>query len=233
MPAGALAAAKSTERARVNLFRAARSCLQMMAYRGYVAEYAMGSRVHSEEDALTQLRQLLDADAADAAEENHSVLLDCVVPPDPPKYTTAWATNLTPGTRLMVVVLSTGKIDALRGLEESMASFEVDSAIMLTRAALTSYSRNYLKNKPSLEHFLFEELQGLPLRHKLTPPHLCLNPELAKVIRSRYKDAKMPAILTTDNAARCLGVPAGTCIAVRECVGREHGMLTFFEVRDL
>jgi hypothetical protein len=225
-PAKALAAAHEQESARVTLLRAIRTVFVMLDARGFVCTG----------DKQAILREFESPKRAAEAEQHNEILFDAVVPDRPTKYTSAWALELTPGTRLLVIVTSVTNVGMMRDIVQSMSD-DGDAcryAIVLHRNELTPFSRKFLTELDPATHvvepFLMSALQAPINTSKLTPQHVPLNAQYVAAVRKRYPTGYFPRLLTSDAMIRFLGLPKGAVVLVRECVGREQAVLTFFEV---
>ena len=223
-PAKALAAANIQESARVTLYRAIKTVFVMLEARGFECT----------SNTAGILREFESPKRAAEAEQLNEILFEAVVPQDVPMYTSAWALDLKPGTKMLVIITSVTNVGMMRDIVQSMTDEASQYAIVMHRNELTPFSRKFLTDlDPSthiVEPFLMSALQAPINTSRLTPKHVPLNQKYAATVRKRYPTGHFPRLLTTDAMIRFLGLPKGTIVMIRECVGREQAMITFFEV---
>jgi hypothetical protein len=225
-PAKALAAAHEQESARVTLYRAIKTVFVMLEARGFEC---VGNQADILQEFETPRR-------AAEAEQQNEVLFEAVVPDAPARYTSAWALGLPAGTRMLVVVVSVTNVGMMRDIVADMGSGtdKAQYAIVLHRSELTPFSRKFLAELDATTHvvepFLMAALQAPINKSRLTPRHVPLNAQYAAVVRKRYPTGHFPRLLTSDAMIRFLGLPRDTLVMVRECVGREQAIITFFVV---
>jgi DNA-directed RNA polymerase I, II, and III subunit RPABC1 len=177
-----------------------------------------------------------DAARAAVAEGDNEVLIEAEVPAVAPPETTA-AAHAQPA-RLAVFMLSKNNVHTIRCVIGHLAAENRTHGIILTRAALTPFSRTLLAAdagptcNPAVEHFLLSELQGCIANHVLVPRHVPLAPEERARVRERYRGAKLPRLDAGDPMARFLGLRCGDMVSVWEAFGREQPTHTVFEVCD-
>jgi len=136
----------------------------------------------------------------------------------------------------MVIAIDQGRVDTMREIKDEMEDRGIGTAILLSRADLTAYSKKFLMDEANpacaIQHFQFADLQAAIADHAMVPKHLVLNATLAATVRERFKPGLFPRLLSYDPMVRFLGLPAGTIVAVREVYGREQAVMTYFEVTD-
>ena len=236
LPFGAVAQAQEKENARITLFRALRTMARMLACRGY-ALVQVGALVVHGDDATAALQQYAAPGRAAAAEEAHEIVMEARVPAGgAAPYTTAWAAGARAGATVMVIVIDHGRVDTMREIKDDMLERGVGTAILLSRADLTAYSKKFLADDVSsacaIQHFQFADLQAPIADHTMVPRHMVLNPEQAATARARFVGGLFPRLLSYDPMVRFLGLPAGAIVAIREVYGREQAVMTYFEVAD-
>ena len=225
-PAKALAAAHEQESARVTLYRAIKTVFVMLEARGFEC---FGCQADI-------LRDFEAPKRAAEAEQQNEVLFEAVVPPQPGRFTSAWALGLKPGTRMLVIVTSVTNVGMMRDIVQDMTNdgSACRYAIVLHRNELTPFSRKFLAELDPATHvvepFLMASLQAPINTSRLTPKHVPLNDVYAAAVRKRYPTGHFPRLLTSDAMIRFLGLPKDTLVMVRECVGREQAVITFFVV---
>jgi DNA-directed RNA polymerase subunit H (RpoH/RPB5) len=230
-PSKALAAAQDQEHARVTLGRAMKSLLHMMDVRGYVVKTIAGQSTVGKDPAVVA-KEYDVAEKAAEAETKHDIILEAEVV-DPAPYTSAWCRTLPAGTRVVVMIITKGNVEVMRGVLKAMEK-KAQHVILISRSPLTAYSRKWIsKCNTVIEFFTLASLQGIIDQHKLVPRHVPLGEELAKVVRERYKDAKFPKLLMTDKMVQYMGLVPGMIVAINERMGREQATMTFFEVSEM
>jgi DNA-directed RNA polymerase subunit H (RpoH/RPB5) len=270
-PSQAIAAASQLEHSLTTLHRACTTLQHMLALRGYAVTRAgemsfeaggMLSPLHAHVTAA--LSVFADPERAAMAETENEVLLEAEVPETPPPETTAaahvadadadadvvGAARTTP--RLAVFMLAKNNVHTIRCVLAHLAAEQRQHGIILTRTALTPYSRTLLSSvstssasgsaaasasapasapaTPVLEHFLLSELQGCIANHVLVPRHVPLTPAERASVRARYGDGKLLQLLTTDMMVRFLGLRRGDMVSIWETWGREQPIHSVFEV---
>lgn len=234
-PAKAIAAAQSQEYARVTLYRALVTILHMLELRGFTPRIAADIRLNGDgpERLRTAAVRAIESYAIPAragiAEQEHHVLIEAEVMAPVERFTTAWSRGTAEGTKLVVLVVSDGSIDTVRGVQAMAEDDGVAHVLMLSRDPLTSYSMKTLPGTP-IEHFLLSELQGDIARHCLVPVHRPLDATMARVVRDRYMCGILPRLLTSDVMVRYLGLAQGQLVLVVERFGREQAETRYFEV---
>ncbi len=228
---GAFVKAQEYEKTRVTLFRALKTCVRIMELRGHEIVSVGNVRVTSMAGVHKEVERFRSTGRAQAAETASEIIMEAVVPPEPAKFTSAWANELSPGRKTIVAVISSGNVDTIRDVEEAMREFNAQACILLNRKELTSFSRKYLNSVwGDIEHFTYAELQAAICDHSLVPRHLPLNKELASHVRQRYQAGIYPKLLSRDPMVRFLGLSVGTLVAVRERFGQQQACMTYFEV---
>jgi DNA-directed RNA polymerase subunit H (RpoH/RPB5) len=265
-PSQALAAASQLEHSLTTLHRACTTLQHMLALRGYAVTRAgelsfeaggMLPPLHAHVTAA--LSVFADPERAAMAETENEVLLEAEVPETPPPETTAAAhvpdtdadavdaARTTP--RLAVFMLAKNNVHTIRCVLAHLAAEQRQHGIILTRTALTPYSRTLLSSvstsssssssssggvsapaPPVIEHFLLSELQGCIANHVLVPRHVPLTPAERARVRARYGDGKLLQLLTTDMMVRFLGLRRGDMVSIWETWGREQPIHSVFEV---
>jgi DNA-directed RNA polymerase subunit H (RpoH/RPB5) len=234
VPQGALAQAQEQEEARVTLHRALRTGARMLDVRGYSVTAVAGHAVREHDEVLRGLQEYRSTARAAAAEKEHEIVMEAKVPASPKEYSTAWARDLPPNTKLAVVVIDQGNVDTMREITEAMHSRNKQSTILLSRKDLTAYSKKFLvDSKSCIEYFQYAELQAAICDHSMVPRHVPLNSAQTHAVKSRYNGGRFPQLLSYDPMVRFLGLPLGSVVAVREIYGREQAAMTYFEVSDM
>lgn len=232
-PAAALALAQEQENARVTLYRCMRTVLRMLAVRGYVVTEVGGQHVNHA-DALEMYKSKARAEAAEDARE---VIITAEVAASPPRFSTAWANALAPGTRLGVVAVGQGNVEAVRDVLDKMVSNRWQTVLLVSRMPLTAYSAKELAAKtPSgkaSQHFKYVDLQAAIVDHCMVPRHAPLDASMAARVRSKFAGGQFPRLLASDSMVQFLGMPIGSIVSVREVFGREQPVTTHFEVSDV
>lgn len=231
-PSKALAAAQDQEHARVKLGRAMKSLLHMMDIRGYVVTSVAGQSTVGKDPAVVAKEYDVDEKAAEA-ESKHEIILEAEVV-NPAPYTAAWCRKMPAGTRVVVMIITKGNVEVMRGVLKAMDLKKAQHVILISRSPLTAYSRKWIsKCNTTIEFFTLSSLQGVIDRHRLVPRHVPLSEELAKTVRERYKNARFPKLLMSDVMVQYLGLLPGMIVAINERMGREQACMTFFEVSDM
>ena len=228
-PAGARLHAEKRERERVTLYRALRTACLMLQERGYALS-RVGGKVWPA-DPAAGLEPFKSPARAQRAEDLQEVVLEGTVPASPVRYSAAWAAGLPPGTKVVVVVLGKGKVDAIRQVAAHLPDLGAASAVLLSSKPLTPQSRKEV-GAAALQHFLYSELQRAVTRHMWVPRHVPLDAAMEANLRARYPGAKLFRMWSTDPVARFLGFLPGQCVVVREVFGRDQPTLAFYEVAD-
>ena len=241
-PAAALALAQEQENARVTLYRCMRTVLRMLEVRGYVVTEVGGQAVVPATEgvggitaAIALLEPYRSKTRAEAAEEQREVIIQAEVAARPPRYSTAWATALPPGSKLGVVALGHGNVEAVRDVLDQLDAWQ--TVLVVSRLPLTAYSAKelLLKTPPGKvsQHFKYVDLQAAIVDHGMVPRHAPLNAVMAERVRQTYAGGHFPRLLLTDAMVQFLGMPLGAIISVREVFGREQPVTTYFEVFDV
>jgi len=229
-PQAALALAQEQENARVTLYRCMKTLARMMEVRGYDITEVGGRKTTSVEAFQQKAR-------ADVAEGSHEMVMKAVVPENPKRYTTAWATGLPPGSVLGVIAISHGNVDTMREVLATMKSEGLQTLILISRQPLTAYSKKFLADaapsQEAIQHFHYVNLQAAIVDHKLVPKHAPLNAAMSQIVKDRFIGGKFPRLLLTDPMVRFLGLPLHSTISIREVFGREQAVITYFEVYDI
>jgi hypothetical protein len=232
-PAAALALAQEQENARVTLYRCMRTVLRMLAVRGYVVT-TIGGQSTNHEEALEAYKSKA---RAEAAEEGREVIITAEVATNPPRFSTAWANALAPGTRLGVVAVGQGNVEAVRDVLEKMVYHRWQTVLLVSRMPLTAYSAKELAVKTpagkTSQHFKYVDLQAAIVDHCMVPRHAPLDATMAARVRAKFAGGQFPRLLTSDSMVQFLGMPVGSIISVREVFGREQPVTTHFEVSEV
>lgn len=236
-PEGARLHAQEQEEALVTLYRAMHTLHHMLQVRGYDVMSVGNVSVSCAEEVAANIERFKPSARARRAEEVHELIMEAQTPATCVKYSTAWAQNIAPGTKLAVFVISQGNVDAMRELQHAMAIRGATSAIIISRKALTAFSKRFLLAATTpgitLQHFKYEELQASVVRHALVRPHMPLDAAMAAAVRRRFAGGKLSRLRLTDPVVRFLGLTAGVIVMVREAFGRQHAFTTFYEVKDV
>ena len=236
-PEGARLHAQEQEEALVTLYRAMLTLHHMLQVRGFEMTAVGNMPVADTADILANIERYKPIARARRAEDVHELIMEAQTPAETVKYSTAWAQDTAPGTKLAVFVISQGNVDAMRELQHAMAIRGATIAIIISRKALTAFSKRFLLAATTpgvtLQHFKYEELQAPVVRHALVRPHMPLNAPMAAAVRKRFAGGKLSRLRLTDPVVRFLGLSAGVIVMVREAFGRQHAFTTFFEVKDV
>jgi DNA-directed RNA polymerase subunit H (RpoH/RPB5) len=236
-PEGARMHAQEQEESRVTLFRAMHTLHHMLCTRGFRMTAVGNVPVACAADVQLNIDRYKSSVRARRAEEVHELLMEACAPDAPAQYSAVWAQAIPPGTKLAVFVISQGNVDAMRELQHAMAARGMSIAVIISRKALTAFSKRFLLSAAApgltLQHFRYEELQAAVVRHALVQPHLPLNAKMAERVRARFARGKLSRLRLSDPVVRFLGLPAGVIVMVREAFGRQQAFTTFFEVKDV
>ena len=238
LPSGARVHAQQQEEARVTLYRSLKTALRLLDARGYVIGSVGSRRVTSLDEARSLLGKYNDPDRVAAAEAAHEIVLVAHTPePVPRPYTTVAAAGL-PAHTIAVIVVDQGKVSTMREVQDAMRLCNFQMAILLSRKALTPFSRRYLLAPvpgilAPIQHFTYADTQAAIVDHELVPLHVPLDAAATARVQERFKAAKLSILRANDPVARFLGLTPGMVVMVRETWGRDQGGITFFQVKDV
>jgi hypothetical protein len=235
----AVAKAQSNEAARVTLYRALRTVVQILKRRGFSPVQVGVKVVSGAVDALEVLKEFEDPVRAAMAENDPDIVMEAVVPDVPERYTTAAAHNIPPGTKLMVVVADTGNVQVMYNIVSAMEDANIKYAIVLHRKKLTTFSIKYMQTLPEdrfvVQAFSFLELQAPIDMSCMTPSQVPLTPAAAAAVQTRFGTDldKYPALSTVDAMVRFLGLRLGDMVAEEQCYGSDQPVFQYNVVREV
>jgi DNA-directed RNA polymerases I, II, and III subunit RPABC1 len=180
------------------MFRVRKTCLKMMAKRGYVVDEASLAMTTDE------FRQRF---GENPARESLIILVEK-------------ADDAT--DQLFIFFPTSDKVGVLpiKTFCQRMVSENVNRAIIVVKENLTPFAKLAVKEMASrnyrIEYFRDAELLVDITEHKLVPEHIVLSAEEKKQLLQRYrlKPTQLPRILVHDPVARYLGLSIGQVVKI-------------------